>query len=203
MSETLNITNLGTQVIDQGEGEYEAPSEFYRPPDPTPKGERTTLVLVEPPADGKFYPMRDWDTGETIPGFSVNLHFKIQGGVQDDREFYTLIDTRKNQRNSSMVKDYLLGMGYTGRLVTVEDFKTAVQTFIAPVQTKLTWTGEKCETCARRTVKKLADFTLRADGSRRHVTKCPDCGEDVGARVKIVMFFVTTPTPIEDDDIPL
>lgn len=190
MSE-FDISNMGTEVIDNG-AEYEAPSEFYRPPEPNVgKSSYTTIQAVEGPADGKFYNLSDFDTHLPIAGFSVNIQFEIKGGAQDGQKFYTMIDTRKSQyRNGSMVKDYLLGSGFQGRLQTVDDFKNAVQTFIGPVDAKLTWTGDKCETCEKRTLKKLSDFPRKADGTYNHVGICPDCGEKVGARVKISMFRV-------------
>lgn len=186
----FDIANLADQEIDQG-GEYEAPSEFFRPPEPTERGERETIQAVEAPADGKFYPVTDFDTRQVIPGFMVNLQFEIKGGKQDGKRFFAMIDTRKKlQRNSSDVKDYLLGMGFAGVLRSVDDFKTAVQTTLAPVDARLTWTGDKCQTCDKKTVKRISEFPLKDDGTRNHVTKCPDCGEDVGARVKIAMFYV-------------
>jgi DNA-directed RNA polymerase subunit RPC12/RpoP len=188
MSETLDLANLGTQPIDQG-GQYEPPSEFFRPPEPTAKGARTKLVLAESPEDDRFYPLKDFDTKEEIPGFSVNLKFSIVGGPQDGKEFYAFISTRKfSNRNSSLVKDYLLGAGFTGQLITEADFKNAVQNFIGPVDAKIVWEGERCATCGKRTVK-MADFPERENGTLNHVTACPQCGEPIGARAKVSMFF--------------
>src|SRR5438045_4046188 len=112
MAETFDIANLGTQAIDEGDGTYETASEFYRPVEPGTE----MVILSEMPTDDKFYPVKDFETQEVLPGFSVNLHLKIQGGVQDEKKFFTFADTRKKStRNGNDVKDYLLGLKAAGQ----------------------------------------------------------------------------------------
>ena len=185
MSETLDIANLGTLEIEGSGSKYEAPSAFYRPIDPGTE----TVVIEATPGDDRFYPLKDFETKQSMAGFSVNLQFKILGGKQDGKTFFAFIDTRrKKERNGNDVQDYLVNSGYQGRLLTVADYKTAVQNHVGTVQAVITWNGGKCEVCQKYTVKKLKDFPLLADGRPNHVAPCPDCGEPVGAKVKIVMF---------------
>lgn len=192
MAETLDIANLGTEAIDLG-GDYEAPSEFFRPPEPTGAKERTNLQLNKAPEDSNFYPLKDFDTKQPIRGFAVNLNFKIIGGLQDGKTFFTMIDTRKKaNRPGNDVIDFLRSAGFTGRLVMEKDYIDALQSYVGTAQAKLTWTGDKCQICDKKTIKNINGFPLKADGiTRNHVTECPDCGEPVGARVKIAMFFVS------------
>ncbi len=195
MSDQLDLANLGTQAIDEGDGVYETASEFYRPPDPG----KETIILKEVPGEERFYPVKDFDSQQILPGFSTNLHFVIQGGAQDGAEFFAFIDTRKKpNRNGNDVKDYILAMTAAGQSIppvtTVEEYKNAIQNYIAPVEAKLTWSGAKCECGAKRLKLKAFDFKKDSLGNntsiREHVTKCQDCGEKVGAQVKISAFLV-------------
>jgi len=185
----FDIANLGTATIEGSEGEYEAPSEFFRPPTPG----KVDLILDKTPEDKDFYELKDFETKEKIPGFSVNLKFKIQGGVEDGRTFFAFIDTRKaRDRNGNMVQDYLRSAGFTGRLVQENDYKDAVKNHIGTATAKLTWTGSKCDLCEKVTVKKLTEFPLKSDGlTRAHTMPCPSCGETIGAKAKIAMFLVS------------
>lgn len=183
----FDIANMG--VVEGSEAAYEAPSEFFRPPSPTPTGELTTVIREGEVTDENFYPLRDFQTKQVIDGFSVNLKLKIVGGKDDDKKFNVFIDTRKfREAPGNQVQNYLREAGFTGPLVTVEQYKNAVQNHIGMVGAKLTWTGRKCDMCAKTTVKKLKDFPTRADGTLNHVTSCPECLESVGAQVKVILF---------------
>lgn len=160
-------------------GEYEAPSEFFRPPEP---GKETII------RDGDAVTYINKKDGVTT--LSINAKFKILGGLQDGRTFFTFIGTRQNKfRNANDAQDYLLAMGYTERLVTIADYKAALETTILPADVLLTWESDKCSTCDKNLYQKLKDFPKRSDGSYQHVTKCKDCGEAVGAKVRISKFL--------------
>lgn len=184
----MDLSNMGTVAI--ADENYEAPSEFFRPVDPTPAKE-TTMIIRE--GDPTLYEnLTDFNTKEKIAGFSMNQRFKIVGGKQDGATFYAFIDTRKaKDRNGSKVQDYLVASGYQGRLVTLDDFKLAVQSHTGVASAIIGWEGQKCDICDKKTLKKTEDFkNFRADGSRNHVMPCPTCGEDIGARATILRFVV-------------
>lgn len=182
----LDLANLDTQPVEQS-GEYEGASEFYRPPEPG----KVHIRIKEAPGDDRFGGLKDFDSGEAIPGFYVNAQWEIVGGEQDTMSFFGMIDTRrKQQRNGSDVEDYVHALKAKGQDVsdrTYGDLRKAIQTSFSPVLARLTWTSDKCECGAKRL--KLKDFPLKADGkTREHVATCK-CGEKLGAKAKIAAIF--------------
>ncbi len=187
---STDIANISDMEI-PGAGEaYEAPSDFFKPVNPTAKGEVTLIIPADTLKDEQFKTITDYNTKAAIPGFSVFMKWKVVGGQQDGKVFFADIDTRQfSTRNGNRVQDYLLNStpSFTGRLLSVDDYKNALQQHTAVVPSVLGWKADKCVICEKYPKLKQTDF-LRPNGTYYHVAACPDCGEGVGARVKIVTF---------------
>lgn len=166
-----------------GTDDYEAPSEFFRPPVP-----------------GEYSLLRRAKVETSWSRDKKDLYFKfpaeVQGGSDDGAKVFCFVSTTVSPyRKSTSADDYIRSCGatvsYSGRRPTLKDYKEAVEGNPGPFGVVGNWKGY-CATCEEETIggKNQPKFPFREDGTPDHVTECPQCGSKVGAKFNIARFVV-------------
>lgn len=166
--------------------EYEAPSEFTRPPEP---GQYTFLRRENPKVE--------WSKDKK------DLYFKfdaiVQGGKDDGRKVDMFISTTTSQwRKSTSADDFVHACGSqvtpsgTSKQPLLKDYRDAVVANSGPFDAVLMWRGY-CTTCEEDTIggSKQPKFPTTEDGTLSHIMECPKCGTKIGARARVLRFVVT------------
>src|SRR5919108_2635732 len=180
----MNIDDMELNVeAGVTQDEYEAPSEFFRPPNP-----------------GEYTFLRREKVDTTWSKDKKDLYFKfpaeIQGGAEDGQKVFFFVSTTVSQwRKSTSADDYVRACGSmvtsNGKRPLLKDYRDAVEGNPGPFNAVIVWKGY-CSECEEETIggKKQPKFPYDQDGNLLHTADCPQCGTKVGAKAVPARYVI-------------
>lgn len=206
----MSMSELDDIATGVGDGEYEAPSQFVRPPD---AGEYTFMRVVED--EERDFKFGRFTTKGDNPQSAAwyNIKAVIQGGPFDGRYvsggFNTLVSS---YRNGTTADDFVRSAKASARPKTFKEWDLAIPTIFGPFKAVIDWEWT-CMDCTddndkpivflkgMRGPKKPKKYdgvrvkvTKNPDGTTPHVVECPECHKEIGARAQIKTYVVSSAT---------
>ena len=201
-----NLNELAdVEVGYQGE-DYEPSTAFAQPP---PAGEYTFMRVADQESDYKD------GAGKTEKGtafFWSNFKVQVQGGQYDGRTAFFGVNTFTFDRKNSSADDFIRASKSPKRPRTIAEYKRDLPTIVGPFNAVTSWEWN-CRDCQLTFLKgyigakapkkytgpkfevKLTE-TKNSKGQAvkvaHHIQQCPQCEQQVGARMVAQRFVVPT-----------